>query len=126
MDYLGSVAKLRRKLTTSNKSHAAFQEITICEDAQKKVCIINLLTPNQIAEDNVKKSIIKIVKETNCKQIDCKEIELKHETLSFVNYIEKRFDAMQIVNHKDTNCFDISTSLPKLAEIESYNDKNEL
>ena len=67
---------------TSNKSHVAFQELTIYEDAGTKLHNINLSTPEEIMEDNVNKSNTKIMKEINCEHADCKGNRVKHEILA--------------------------------------------
>ena len=52
--FLNNVVVLRRKLMTSDKPHAAFQVITICEDENTKLYNDVTSNPEEMIVENIK------------------------------------------------------------------------
>ena len=55
INHLSNLIMLRIKLITSTKSHTAFQELSIWEDAETKMCNVHLSTLDAIIKDDIKK-----------------------------------------------------------------------
>ena len=60
------------------------------------------------------------------KQIDHAGLRFKHKILSCVYSIEKKNYEIKVIKTKNENHVDISSSLSKLSEVESNNNKNKL
>ena len=54
IDHLSNLIMLRRKMMTTNKFHAAFQGLTICENTDTKLCETHSSTLDAIIEDYIK------------------------------------------------------------------------
>ena len=94
---------------TSNKSRAAFQELTACKGAVKKLHDTRLSTTGVIIEDDAKKSSPKLVKEINHEHTDRKRIRLRDAILSCVIYIGF-FYSIKIAKLKNLSHVDTSSS----------------
>ena len=85
--FLNNVIILGRKLMTSDKSHAAFQVLTICEDENTKLHNAILSNPEEMTVENIKKNA-ETMKDSYFKKIDHKGIRFKHEILSCICLID--------------------------------------
>ena len=73
---------------TSDKSHAAFQVPTICEDESTKINNAILSKPEEIMVENIENTNAETMKYFHFKQIDHKVIRFKHEVPSCIFSID--------------------------------------